>query len=68
MAEEGPMAQISLAASEGGRRGGGEEVRSTRTEAGRLLSRAMSPAADVRAREFTAAPGPARVKLPLSYS
>lgn len=27
MAEEGPMAQISLAAREGGRKGGGEEVR-----------------------------------------
>lgn len=64
MAEEGPMAQISLAASEGGRKGGGEEVRSTRTEAGRLLSRGMSRAsgdvrpADVSAREFAAAPGP----------
>lgn len=47
MAEDGPMAQISLAASEGGRKGGGEEVRSTRTEAGGLLSRAMSPAANL---------------------
>lgn len=50
MAEEGPMAQISLAASEGGRKGGGGEVRSTRTEAGGLLSRGMSPAnGEVRA-------------------
>lgn len=50
MAEEGPMAQISLAASEAGRKGGGEEVRSTRTEAGGLLSRGMSPAnGEVRA-------------------
>lgn len=67
MAEEGPMAQISLAAAGGG---GEEEVRSTRTQAGRLLSRAMSPAdarARTRARQFTAAPGPG-VELPLACS
>lgn len=53
MAEEGPMAQISLAASEGGRGGrrGGEEHK----DRGR---RTLNRAADVRARQFTAAPGP----------
>lgn len=54
MAEEGPMAQISLAGSEGALKGEGVgwgreeqgeeeggEVRSTRTEAGGLLNRGM---------------------------
>lgn len=62
MAEEGPMAQISLAASEGGRRRRGEEHkdRSRQTVKQRDEPRASGDvrAADVSAREFTAAPGP----------